>query len=184
MKREIWLDYLRVTACFLVMIVHGTEPFYLGGDGAQILTATDAFWVALAEAVARCCVPIFLLASSYLQFPLHYSTGEFLRRRAVRILIPMAVWTLVYALVWGEPVKNLQRTQHLPGYLASHYIFPFGQAACRRRRSAYPGCRRTYRPGSVPSLGRGLLESVRHFLLHKRLHRIFALGPVYQAFHS
>ncbi|MBQ4389045.1 MAG: hypothetical protein II824_03620 [Bacteroidales bacterium] len=29
-KREIWLDYLRVTACFMVMIIHSTEPFYLG----------------------------------------------------------------------------------------------------------------------------------------------------------
>lgn len=125
MKREIWLDYLRVTACFLVMIVHGTEPFYLGGDGAQILTATDAFWVALAEAVARFCVPIFLLASSYLQFPLHYSTGEFLRRRAVRILIPLAVWTLVYALVWGEPVKNLQGLLLNFNYAAGHLWFVY-----------------------------------------------------------
>lgn len=29
-KREISLDYLRVTACFMVMIIHSTEPFYLG----------------------------------------------------------------------------------------------------------------------------------------------------------
>ena len=88
MKREIWLDFLRVTACFLVMIVHSTEPFYLGGDGGLILSATDAFWVALFEGLSRCCVPVFLMASAYLQFPLHYSTEEFFKRRAVRILIP------------------------------------------------------------------------------------------------
>lgn len=39
MKREIWLDFLRVTACFLVMTVHATEPFYLGGDGTLVLSS-------------------------------------------------------------------------------------------------------------------------------------------------
>ena len=29
--REIWLDWVRVIACFMVMVVHSTEPFYLGG---------------------------------------------------------------------------------------------------------------------------------------------------------
>ena len=125
MKREVWLDYLRVTACFLVMVIHGTEPFYLGGDGGLILTATDAFWVALAEGLARCCVPVFLMVSSYLQFPLHYSTGEFFKRRAVRILVPLAIWTLVYALVWGEPVKNLQGLLLNFNYAAGHLWFVY-----------------------------------------------------------
>ncbi len=125
MKREIWLDFLRVTACFMVMIIHSTEPFYLGGDGGLILTPTDAFWVALFEGLCRCCVPVFLIASSYLQFPLHYSTGEFLRRRAVRILIPMLVWTLVYALVWGEPVQNLKGLLFNFNYAAGHLWFVY-----------------------------------------------------------
>ena len=123
--REIWLDFLRVTACFLVMIVHSTEPFYLGGDGTLVLTATDAFWVGVFEGLARCCVPIFLIASSYLQFPLHYSTGEFFRRRAVRILIPMLVWTLVYALVWGDPVANLKGLLLNFNYAAGHLWFVY-----------------------------------------------------------
>ena len=69
MKREIWLDFLRVTACFLVMTVHSTEPFYLGGDGTLVLTSADAFWVSLFEGIARCCVPLFVMASGYLQLP-------------------------------------------------------------------------------------------------------------------
>lgn len=125
MKREIWLDFLRVTACFLVMIVHSTEPFYLGGDGGLILSATDAFWVALFEGLSRCCVPVFLMASAYLQFPLHYSTEEFFKRRAVRILIPMAIWTLVYALVWGEPVHNLKGLLFNFNYAAGHLWFVY-----------------------------------------------------------
>ena len=124
-QRETWLDFLRVTACFMVMIIHSTEPFYLGGDGALILTPTDAFWVAVFEGLCRCCVPLFLIASSYLQFPLHYPTGAFFRRRAVRILVPMALWTLVYALVWGEPVENLKGLLLNFNYAAGHLWFVY-----------------------------------------------------------
>ena len=125
MKREIWLDFLRVTACFMVMVIHSTEPFYLGGDGGLILTPTDAFWVSVFEGLCRCCVPVFLMASAYLQFPLHYSAGEFFRRRAVRILIPMVIWTLVYALVWGHPVQNLKGLLFNFNYAAGHLWFVY-----------------------------------------------------------
>ena len=125
MKREVWLDYLRVTACLMVMLVHSTEPFYLGGDGALVLTPTDAFWVAIFEALCRCCVPVFLVASAYLQFPLHYSTGEFFRRRAVRILIPLLLWTVIYALVWGDPVQNFKGLLLNFNYAAGHLWFVY-----------------------------------------------------------
>ena len=125
MKREIWLDYLRVAACFMVMVIHSTEPFYLGGDGGLILTPGDAFWVSLFEALCRCCVPLFLLASSYLQFPLHYSAGEFFRRRAARILLPMLLWTLVYAFVFGDPVSHLKGLPLNFNYAAGHLWFVY-----------------------------------------------------------
>jgi len=125
MKREIWLDFLRVTACFLVMTVHSTEPFYLGGDGTLVLTSADAFWVSLFEGIARCCVPLFVLASGYLQLPLRYPTGEFFRRRAIRIVVPMVIWTLVYALVWGHPVANIKGLLFNFNYAAGHLWFVY-----------------------------------------------------------
>ena len=125
MKREIWLDFLRVTACFLVMTVHATEPFYLGGDGTLVLSPADAFWVSLFEGLARCCVPLFVIASGYLQLPLHYSTGEFFRRRAVRILIPLVFWTLVYAFVLGQPVANFKGLLLNFNYAAGHLWFVY-----------------------------------------------------------
>ena len=96
-SREVWIDWLRVAACFMVFVVHSTEPFYLGGDGSLILTETDAFWSSFFDSFVRSCVPLFIIASSYLQFPTHYPTMEFFRRRAVRILVPFLLWTVVYA---------------------------------------------------------------------------------------
>ena len=125
MTREAWLDFLRVTACFLVMTVHATEPFYLGGDGTLVLSGADAFWVSLFEGIARCCVPLFVIASGYLQLPLKYDTWTFFRRRFVRIVVPMVLWTLVYALVYGFPVANFNGLLLNFNYAAGHLWFVY-----------------------------------------------------------
>lgn len=124
-KRVVWIDWMRVAACFMVMLVHCTEPFYLGGEGTLILTGSDAFWTSFFDSFVRACVPLFVVASSYLQFPLHYSSGEFFRRRAARILIPFAIWSLVYALAWGEPVTNLKGLLLNFNYSAGHLWFVY-----------------------------------------------------------
>lgn len=124
-SREVWIDWMRVAACFMVFIVHSTEPFYLGGDGSLILTKTDALWASFFDSFARACVPLFIVASSYLQFPLHYSSGEFFRRRAVRILIPFVIWSIVYACAFGEPVANLKDLLLNFNYAAGHLWFVY-----------------------------------------------------------
>ena len=124
-ERVIWLDWMRVAACLMVIVVHATEPFYLGGDGSLILTRTDAFWASFFDSFVRACVPLFIIASSYLQFPLHYSSEEFFRRRAVRILVPFILWTVVYALVWGSPVQNFKDLLLNFNYAAGHLWFVY-----------------------------------------------------------
>ena len=124
-NRVVWVDWLRVAACFMVLLVHSTEPFYLGGEGSQILTKVDAFWASFFDSVVRACVPLFIVASSYLQFPLHYSSGEFFRRRAVRVLVPFVLWSAVYAFVWGEPAENFKNLLFNFNYAAGHLWFVY-----------------------------------------------------------
>ena len=124
-NRVVWVDYMRVAACFMVLLVHATEPFYLGGDGSQILTEADAYWASFFDSIVRACVPLFIVASSYLQFPLHYSAGVFCRRRAVRILIPFVLWSVAYAYAWGEPSENFHNLVFNFNYAAGHLWFVY-----------------------------------------------------------
>ena len=123
MERKVWIDWLRVAACFMVFVVHSTEPFYLGGQGSLILDETDAFWASFFDTLVRACVPLFVIASSYLMFPLNCSTGEFFKKRAIRILIPFILWSVVYAFVWGEPVENFKNLLLNFNYAAGHLWF-------------------------------------------------------------
>ena len=98
-ERIVFLDYLRVLSCFMVMAIHSCEPFYLGGEeGTYIATRGDAVWVTLTEVLCRVCVPLFVMASSFLLFPLRTSTGVFFRRRLGRIVVPFVLWSCAY--VW------------------------------------------------------------------------------------
>ena len=94
--RIVFLDYLRLIACFMVMIIHAVEPYYINfsnGD-LSIATKSDAIWVCLFEGFARSCVPLFVIASCYLLFPLKVEAGRFFSRRFSRILIPFIIWSL------------------------------------------------------------------------------------------
>ena len=116
---------MRVAACLMVMVVHSTEPFYLGGEGSLLLSETNAVWAGIMDCLVRCCVPLFVVASSFLQFPLHYSTGEFFRRRAVRVLVPFAIWTIFYAFHFGQPVQNFKDLLWNFNYAAGHLWFVY-----------------------------------------------------------
>ena len=99
-ERIVFLDWLRFIACFMVILVHCIEPFYLGGpEGTYIASWWDAFWTTTINSALRPAVPLFVMASSYLLFPLKTDTATFIRKRFSRVLIPFAIWTLLYAVV-------------------------------------------------------------------------------------
>ena len=115
--RVIFLDYLRGIACFLVMMVHASEAFYGVGD-VPILSDAHKFWIAIWDGMSRISVPLFVITSAYLLVPMKekQSWGEFFKRRFLRILPPMLVFMIVYAVlqVWQEG-RRLER--HVCGCL-------------------------------------------------------------------
>ena len=44
-NRVVFLDWLRIIACFMVMLVHTCEPFYIDADGNTFFQSKDvASW--------------------------------------------------------------------------------------------------------------------------------------------
>lgn len=103
-ERIVFLDWLRVVACLMVMAIHSTEPFYLGGaapDVTHVASRWDMLWITVVECLCRACVPLFAMTSAYLLFPVDRPTGEFFRRRLVRVVVPFATWAVAYVAFYG-----------------------------------------------------------------------------------
>lgn len=98
-ERVVFLDYLRVIACFMVILVHACEFYYIGDGGIEFRQPGDRAWVAWIDGALRESVPLFVMASSYLLVPLTMTTGQFLRRRFARVFVPFAIWSVLYAVI-------------------------------------------------------------------------------------
>ena len=103
-NRVYFLDYLRVLACFMVILVHCIEPFYLGDGGTLIASRSDALWVTCIDSLLRIAGPLFVMISRYLLVPVAGSTTEFYRRRIKRVAIPSIIFSIAYAIIpaWGS----------------------------------------------------------------------------------
>lgn len=127
--RIAYIDYLRVVACFLVMLVHASENFYgtdnsvgLASNCSMLLNESNRFWVAFYDGfVARTCVPLFMIASAFLLVPMKPGTGMlgFYKKRFARILPPWIFFSLLYCLLpllWGgmSIEQSLADLKHLP----------------------------------------------------------------------
>ena len=98
-ERVVFLDYLRAFACLMVIIVHSGEFFYIGAEHPVTVAGDDGLWVAIYNSLMRSAVPLFVMASSYLLFPVKTDTPTFLRRRFTRVGIPFVVWSVLYAVL-------------------------------------------------------------------------------------
>lgn len=109
-----FVDYIRVIACFLVMLVHASENYYgtenavgLASNLSQLANESNRFWVAFYDGFCgRISVPLFMIVSAFLLVPMKpgVGMGQFYRRRFLRILPPMACFFLLYSLLplaWG-----------------------------------------------------------------------------------
>lgn len=107
-ERLVFIDYLRVIACFMVMMVHAAENLYipyLSGNEENLVTIasdTNRFWIAFWNGgIARTCVPLFMIASAFLLVPVKQGVTmtAFYKRRFLRIIPPTAAFLVLYAVI-------------------------------------------------------------------------------------
>jgi surface polysaccharide O-acyltransferase-like enzyme len=106
-----FLDVLRVLACFMVIMVHSGEFFYIGPGDTVIRDhtyGTGAYGSAL-----RACVPLFVVASGYLLLPIREATDTFFRRRYTRVLWPFLLWSAVYVVYYHRFADALSLGQQM-----------------------------------------------------------------------
>lgn len=142
-ERIVFADYLRVVACFLVMLVHASENFYgadssgLAGNVSMLANEANRFWVAFYDGFcARSCVPLFMMLSAFLLVPMRPGTTMtgFYRKRFLRILPPVVFFMLIYSLLplawgamtWEQSVADLKMIPWNFPSMAGHlwFIYP------------------------------------------------------------
>jgi surface polysaccharide O-acyltransferase-like enzyme len=90
-----WVDLVRVIGAFLVVMAHVS---YQGGGPALI----SSYYFVL----SRVAVPMFFMVSGFLLLGREESYGDFFRKRALKVLIPFLIWSVIY-LLWKREGFNL-----------------------------------------------------------------------------
>jgi surface polysaccharide O-acyltransferase-like enzyme len=91
-----WVDLLRIIACFLVVLSHCCDPFVGQFDNDRTSFLTGAF----TGSFVRACVPLFVMMSGVLLFPVRLEMGEFYRKRIGRIVVPLIFWSVMLPLLY------------------------------------------------------------------------------------
>lgn len=107
-NRIVFVDYLRVVACFMVMLIHASENFYgadssgLAGNFSMLANEANRFWVSFYDGgLARTCVPLFMVVSAFLLVPMKpgMTMHQFYKHRFLRILPPFIIFMLLYTFL-------------------------------------------------------------------------------------
>ena len=112
-KRIEFIDWIRVVACLMVMLVHASENFYgadssgLAGNVSMLANEANRFWVSFYDGfVSRAAVSLFMIVSAFLLVPMKpgQTMTSFYKHRFGRILPPFVFFLLLYTflpLLWG-----------------------------------------------------------------------------------
>lgn len=104
-ERIVFLDWIRVVACLMVMTVHACECIYSDDYSFSFPSEQAKYAVLFFQSFVRpTAVPLFLMASAFLLVPIKTGTLEFFRKRFVRVLVPLLVFLPIYAVLptlWG-----------------------------------------------------------------------------------
>lgn len=113
-----WMDLLRITACFLVVLAHCCDPFVAQFDNNRYEFLSGAFW----GSFVRPCVPLFVMMSGVLLLPVKMSMNQFYTRRMKRIVIPLIFWSLLSPLFYYFYIESGVQTTNPNIVLADHTL--------------------------------------------------------------
>lgn len=97
-KRVVYLDFLRCLAICLVIVLHSIAPVVVNTAFYQ----TSSWYLCmLVDTLDRMGVPLFFMISGYLMLARGSTleVGTFYRKNLPKLLVPLAVWNLIYYLV-------------------------------------------------------------------------------------
>jgi surface polysaccharide O-acyltransferase-like enzyme len=101
-SRLLWADLTRVVAIYLVLVVHASA------------LPTTVSWGNLGPfisfAVAKTCVPLFVMLSGALLLGKCETNAVFWRKRLLRVLVPWLSWTAIYTMIalWSSPIVTVR----------------------------------------------------------------------------
>lgn len=90
-SRLYWLDAVRVLACFLVCLIHAPLPD---------TSSQGSLWISAYNYVSAPCIGLFFMVSGALLFPVKQGIGTFIRKRLLRIGLPLLFWSAVCVMVF------------------------------------------------------------------------------------
>lgn len=111
-----WIDLLRVLACFLVVFSHCCDPFVAQFDNNRPVFLTGVF----SGSFVRACVPLFVMMSGVLLFPVRMNMQTFYKKRIGRIAFPLIFWSIVLPLLFFGYMQFGPVT-HNPGVVQEHF---------------------------------------------------------------
>ena len=76
-KRYFGIDLIRVIACFLVMLIHSGEIYYINDEGGLIKDDNNIY-PGVINSLSRVSVPLFVMISGYLLLPMKTDYSTFL----------------------------------------------------------------------------------------------------------
>jgi surface polysaccharide O-acyltransferase-like enzyme len=109
--RLAWIDLIRAGGAFLVVLAHVILYPALRGSGP--LWAQSFYYSA-----SRVAVPLFFMASGFLLLGKQESYADFFRKRALRVVVPFLVWSLVY-LAWNA---DFDKAPFTPGAIGDAFL--------------------------------------------------------------
>ncbi|MGM9477887.1 acyltransferase [Pedobacter sp. GSP4] len=94
-ERVLWADYLRVLGTVSVIFLH-----IAANTASQYGNISTVFWWVgnVYDSSVRFCVPIFVMLTGALLLNEEVEISGFLRRRVIRVVLPLFFWSLVYIL--------------------------------------------------------------------------------------